>query len=205
MLWDTGVGWILLALAVWGWVHSILASLSFKDWVRRRWSAAADRYYRFVYNAFAVVSFLPVLALVGLLPDRAIYALPFPWSLLGLALQGAAVVGLLVSVSYTGGARFLGLAQLFSPDPAPPRLVTAGPYRYVRHPLYSLGLLFLWALPVMTWNTLAFNLGASLYLVVGALFEERKLLREFGAEYVRYRRRTPMLVPGLRLPGQRPE
>ena len=62
----------------------------------------------------------------------------------------------------------------------------------------SAGLVFIWFTPLMTTNLLAFNLGATVYLIVGAMFEERKLLREYGQEYARYRSQTPMLVPGLK-------
>lgn len=44
-------------------------------------------------------------------------------------------------------------------------------------------------------NRLALNIGLSLYLVIGALYEERKLVLEFGQAYQEYRERTPMLIP----------
>jgi protein-S-isoprenylcysteine O-methyltransferase Ste14 len=50
----------------------------------------------------------------------------------------------------------------------------------------------------MTWNILAFNLGATLYILAGIQFEERKLLKEFGQVYADYRRKTPMLLPGTK-------
>jgi protein-S-isoprenylcysteine O-methyltransferase Ste14 len=34
-------------------------------------------------------------------------------------------------------------------------------------------------------------------LIIGAYFEERKLLGEFGEAYQLYQRRTPMFFPGL--------
>ena len=37
--------------------------------------------------------------------------------------------------------------------------------------------------------------GGSLYLVVGAAFEERGLLRLYGADYADYRRRVPAFIP----------
>jgi protein-S-isoprenylcysteine O-methyltransferase Ste14 len=52
----------------------------------------------------------------------------------------------------------------------------------------------------MSYNLLALILGLSIYILVGAYFEERKLLVEFGDAYSEYRQRTPMLIPGLRLP-----
>ena len=61
----------------------------------------------------------------------------------------------------------------------------------------ALGNLVVILLPVMTINLLALNLGLTLYIVVGAVFEERKLVREFGDVYVEYQRRVPMLVPFL--------
>jgi methanethiol S-methyltransferase len=80
--------------------------------------------------------------------------------------------------------------------------VVAGLYKLVRHPLYTCGLILVWLPPVMTWNLLAFAIGATVYILIGAYFEERKLVAEFGQAYLDYRKRTPMLIPGLHLHKQ---
>jgi protein-S-isoprenylcysteine O-methyltransferase Ste14 len=117
-----------------------------------------------------------------------------------LSIQVLAVVVLIAGVRQTGISSFIGLRQLMLPeDTSPPRLVTDGLYRYVRHPLYTAGLVFIWLLPILTWNLLALNLGLTAYIFIGAYFEERKLLLEFGESYTEYRNRTPMLIPGLKL------
>jgi protein-S-isoprenylcysteine O-methyltransferase Ste14 len=77
-------------------------------------------------------------------------------------------------------------------------LVASGLYRWVRHPLYTAGMGFLWFNTFMTVNLLAFNLGLTLYLIIGAYYEEGKLLVEFGEAYARYRQKTPMFLPRLR-------
>jgi protein-S-isoprenylcysteine O-methyltransferase Ste14 len=41
------------------------------------------------------------------------------------------------------------------------------------------------------------NIVLTIYLVVGAYYEERKLVREFGEAYTSYQQKTPMLIPGL--------
>ncbi|MBI4275864.1 MAG: isoprenylcysteine carboxylmethyltransferase family protein [Rhizobiales bacterium] len=79
-------------------------------------------------------------------------------------------------------------------------LVTAGPYRLVRHPMYSA--FFLWALAqvLLLPNWLA---GPAGLVGFGTLFafrvgrEERLMLETFGAEYRAYMQRTARIVPWI--------
>ena len=192
---------VLLAVGLYGLAHSILASLWVKARLRGTFGPSSERWYRLAYNIFAALSLLPILAMPTLLPDRELYRIPAPWLYLTLTGQALAALFLLAGLLHTGVWSFLGLRQLLQPPAVePPRLVVRGLYRWVRHPLYTAGLLLIWLLPVMTVNLLALNLGLTLYIVIGAMFEERKLIREFGQAYVEYRRSTPMLVPFL--PGK---
>ncbi len=194
----SGFIWVILAVAVYGVIHSLLASLEAKALAERWFGPEGHRLYRLFFNSMAVLTFAPVLLLAWRLPDVVIYRIPLPWVLLTLAVQALAVIGLVVGVGQTGAADFLGLAQLRGGAAPPHRMVSNGLYRWVRHPLYTCGLAFIWLSPQMSWNLLGLNLGVTAYLVIGALFEERKLLREFGPAYAEYRRRTPMLLPGLK-------
>jgi protein-S-isoprenylcysteine O-methyltransferase Ste14 len=187
---------ILLSVAGYGLVHSLLASLWVKAQARRLFGPAADRLYRLVYNGIAVVTFLPLLALPVALPGRTLYRLQPPWSWMALGIQFLAFLTLALGVLQTGAGSFLGLRQLTGPiETAAPRLVISGLYRFVRHPLYTAGLAFIWATPVMNTNLLAFYTGLTVYIVVGTLHEEYRLRREFGEAYKAYCRRTPMLIP----------
>jgi protein-S-isoprenylcysteine O-methyltransferase Ste14 len=190
---------IILSVLLYGLVHSFLAALGTKARAREWFGPGADRWYRLFYNVFGVLSFLPVLALVAWLPDWELYRIPPPWAYLTLAGQLLALVVLAVGVRQTGMLHFLGLAQLFEKsEPQPRALVTGGLYRWVRHPLYTAGLVVIWLVPVMTANVLALNIGLTIYLAVGALYEERKLVKEFGEDYLQYRQKTPMLIPVTR-------
>ena len=192
--------WIILGgILIYGVIHSFLASLWTKARLKNGLGPLAQRGYRLAYNLFAGVTLLPLLALPGLLPDRGLYRIPFPWLLLSIFFQVVAAAALGVGLLQTGLWSFLGIRQLLgSIENEPPVLVVHGLYRWVRHPLYTAGLVFIWLIPVMTVNLLAFNIGLSGYILVGAIFEERKLLKEYGTAYAEYRARTPMLVPGLR-------
>jgi protein-S-isoprenylcysteine O-methyltransferase Ste14 len=190
---------IVLACAVYGLVHSWLASLQAKELARKLLGVSImEQFYRLAYNIFGVLSFLPVLVLPVLLPDQLLYRIPMPWLLLTFVIQGLAALTIFIGVMQTGPLDFAGLRQLFQlPDDRPPGLVTRGLYRYVRHPLYSAGIVFLWFSPQMSVNLVALFFGLSAYLVIGALFEERKLVHQYGQAYLDYRRTTPMLIPGL--------
>jgi len=189
--------WLTLAVLIWGIVHSILASLETKDWAQHTLGTTVMRYYRFAYNIFSVISFIPILWLMAVLPDQVLYQISTPWMYLSLAGQLAAAVLLIVGVLQTDTLSFVGLRQLFEGQDRSEKLVTQGLYRWVRHPLYMAGLLFIWLTPVMSENSLIVAIAATIYIIVGALFEERKLEREFGAQYAQYKSETPMLIPGL--------
>ncbi len=201
----TGFWWILLAVGLYGGLHSILAANRAKQWAAARFGQAAyRRYYRLFFSIAGGLTFLPVLALVALLPDRPIYAIPAPWVYLTLAIQGLAVIGLVAGVMQTGALRFVGIHQWLAYDPhhttpRPEKLVLNGLYRWVRHPLYTCTYLFLWLAPTMSWNLLALNLGVTAYMWIGTIFEERKLVEQFGQEYEDYRARTPRIFPWLKL------
>jgi methanethiol S-methyltransferase len=77
-------------------------------------------------------------------------------------------------------------------------LVVRGPYRWVRHPLYSAIIVLLWADAEMDPARLELAILWTAWIVVGTRLEERDLVAEFGHAYRAYRRAVPMLVPWKR-------
>ena len=194
--------WLIVVIALWGIVHSLLASLRFKDFLRRVLGEGFMRFYRLMYNLLALISFLPVIYLMVALPDQPLYQVPAPWSWFMLAGQGLSALLLLAAVLQTDILSFAGLRQLVEEE-KPGHLVTNGLYRFVRHPLYTFGLLALWLSPSMTVNSFIVYTALTIYILVGIVFEERKLLRTFGQEYAQYKSITPMLLPGLKFSGNK--
>ena len=194
--------WLIIVIALWGIIHSLLASMGLKAFLQRRLGTRFMRFYRLLYNLFAVASFLPVLYLMATLPDQPLYQVPAPWSWFMLAGQALSALLLLAAVLQTDVLSFAGLRQIFEEE-KPGRLITNGLYRFVRHPLYTFGLLALWLSPTMTVNSCIAYAGLTVYILVGILFEERKLLRVFGQDYAHYKSMTPMLLPGRKFGGNK--
>jgi protein-S-isoprenylcysteine O-methyltransferase Ste14 len=79
---------------------------------------------------------------------------------------------------------------------AEPDLVTTGPYRFVRHPIYSgilLGLIGT-SLAITLWGLIAAALVGA-FFAYSATREEKFLTGQFPDSYPAYKTRTKMLVP----------
>lgn len=95
-----------------------------------------------------------------------------------------------------GWRRALDLSDA-PPDPALPRLVFRGPFRFVRHP-QSLGLLLILAGIALTTRAPGLWLiavVAGVLVIALAVRHDGELAREYGTAYVRYRAAVPLLVP----------
>lgn len=128
-----------------------------------------------------------------------IWSVGTPWRWLLRAAFGVAIVGFVAGVKALRGFDGLGqrpirdLLRGRTRSPAP--LTVRGPYRWVRHPLYTCVLLMIWSCPVVTADRLLFNCLWTLWIVVGTAMEEKDLVDEFGDAYARYREVVPMLIP----------
>lgn len=79
-------------------------------------------------------------------------------------------------------------------------LVTSGPYRFVRHPLYVVGICLFLSVGLMAAN--AFILLWTLLTLIAVRFlvvprEEAELVAKFGEDYRRYQKMTGSLLPKL--------
>lgn len=116
---------------------------------------------------------------------------------------GLAIVSLaLASLFSWTGTRALGRQLRFDAGlSADHLLVTEGPYRVVRHPIYASMLWLLWGTGIVVSSPLLFAI-ATICFVAGTEIrihlEERLLAGHFGEQYAEYRRRVPAYVPLVR-------
>ncbi|MFO1247780.1 MAG: isoprenylcysteine carboxylmethyltransferase family protein [Alphaproteobacteria bacterium] len=123
--------------------------------------------------------------------------LQLPVARLDLPMQLLAAV--LIGVGSLGSALVLWrLGKSFSILPEARRLVTGGPYRYVRHPLYSVELITILGTALQfaaPWSWIIAGMVVAL-LWIRSHFEEQVLAENFP-EYGAYRARTKRFIPGI--------
>jgi protein-S-isoprenylcysteine O-methyltransferase Ste14 len=113
-------------------------------------------------------------------------------------LLAALSAGFMIASQRELGRQFAYQARLVEDH----RLVTTGPYRVVRNPIY-LGLYGLALANALVWTswvivpvfTLVYAAGTAIRIVV----EQRLLRGHFGAEFDQWARRVPAVIPGLHL------
>lgn len=196
---------ILLLMAFFAVVHSWLAGKSLKQTIRQQVGERAYfGFFRLGYNVLAIVTLAPAFWLILRQPGATIWQVEGVGRYGLLAIQIIGVIGVMISLLQIDTLRFAGIRQVLTywrggtlPLPDEP-LKTHGIYGLVRHPLYLFSLLAIWPMATMTEALLAFNIGATLYFVLGSLVEERRLLAGFDKDYAQYRKRVPWLIPFLR-------
>lgn len=177
-----------------GVAHSLFAAKRTKQ-AFSRVTGREPQCYRLLYNLGSLAMFGWVMAVYRTSP--LLYAAPAIWRWVLYAAQLVAAAAIFRCVRQTGAGDFLGLSQLRSAIAQPRKLVTDGWYARVRHPLYLYSTLFLLLNPVMTAQWLLLTVFSVAYFIVGGMIEERRLLKEFGDEYRRYRQRVPFMIPSV--------
>lgn len=187
---------LILGWALYGMLHSLLASHACKNAVRNRFPTAF-RVYRLSYNLLATLLLLPPLWLLFSYPGDVLWRWPTAVRWLADIAALSAVAGLIWSSKFYDTQEFLGFRQLSQTAPAvddqaPMSLSPA--HRFVRHPWYFFSLVIIWTREMNA----AFLLTAvtlTLYLLIGSRQEEKKLFTCYGEQYRRYQASVPGLVP----------
>ena len=187
------VSWI-----IWCGVHSGMISATVTDYLKSRFGSRF-RFYRLVYNLVAIATIIPVILYGQSLQGNAI----FRWEGLMILVQ---VPWLIIAVLlFLAGARrydmlqFVGLRQIrtetsHSVLTETGKLDTRGILGITRHPWYLATIMLIWA-RTLDISALITNIILTIYLIVGTVLEEGKLLREYGEDYREYQEKVSMLFP----------
>lgn len=161
--------------------HSLFAREALKGQVAR---IVPDRLLRSFYVWIASLLLLVVLALWQPIAAGDAWAVAGWRAAVHASVQLGGVWLIARSVATIDPLELAGI----KPPSGSDSLQIAGPYRWVRHPLYLGWLLAVFGAAHMTADRLTFAAITSAYLFVAIPWEERSLLRMFGEPYARYQR-----------------
>jgi protein-S-isoprenylcysteine O-methyltransferase Ste14 len=138
-----------------------------------------------------ITSVVPLLFVIGSIAVLGVTGNLFSWSPLVIAVQAAAVgLAIWARRSFQRGTFRVTAA------PGGSSIIREGPYRVVRHPMYSAALLIVWAAVVSHVSGLTLAIGVAMTGVAMArVFAEERLLVARFPEYSDYARSTNALVP----------
>jgi methanethiol S-methyltransferase len=186
-------------LAVFAVQHSVMARPWFKQWWTQivPWSIERSTYVLFASLALDLLfwQWRPLGGVVWSIDAPALRAAV--WALFAIGW-----LTVLVMTFYIDHFDLFGLRQVWlhlrGRQYARVQFATPVPYRVVRHPLYLGFVIAFWAAPTMSVTRFVFAAATTAYIVIAIQFEERDLAHEHGPSYDEYRRRTPMLIPGMK-------
>jgi protein-S-isoprenylcysteine O-methyltransferase Ste14 len=187
---------LIFAWLTFGVLHSVLAYQPFKNRLEKQLKAKY-KYYRLVYSIFATINLALVVWYHISITKQWLWQPPLLQKIIAslLVVIGSSLMLLCMKKYF---ADLSGIDALTG-NQAKLHLEITGIHALVRHPLYTVTILFVWSL--FLWQPLASNavscMCITLYTRIGIYFEEKKLIQLFGKDYQLYQVGVPMLIPKL--------
>jgi methanethiol S-methyltransferase len=181
-------------------VHSSLISIKATRFFQST-LGSKYRFYRISFNVFSLATLIPLLLYSNSprFQSPVIFTWDGNWRIVRYPLALLAVVLIIGGARHYSMSRFLGFQQIRENRVAG-TLTPSGDFDssgvlgLTRHPWYLAVFILIW-LGNLTVGTAISNAVLSVYLVVGTILEERKLVLEFGDKYREYQRKVSMFIP----------
>lgn len=183
-------------LSIFAVQHSVMARPMFKQWLTRFIPEPAERSTYVLCSSIALLMLFYYWQPLG----GVVWQFENPL-LMGLMWMGFGFGWLLVLVAtfFINHFDLFGLRQVWLFFKGKPYsqlpFSTPGFYRYIRHPLYLGWFFAFWCTPLMTVTHLLFAVVTSIYILLAIRWEEHDLCDALGDDYVKYRKKVPMLLP----------
>lgn len=183
-------------------LHSFLVSTSFTGLMTR----LLKNYYAFYRAFFLVVSLallIPLINYTDRFDNNIIITYAMPLNIVRYILISGSLLVFFWAfffnydpLSFFGIRQMLNFGKTMKTNPSED-LKRNGLLGVVRHPMYFALIIYLWC-QTFTVTGIIVNIILTIYIVMGTLLEEKKLILEFGDTYVKYQQEVPMLVPSIK-------
>ncbi len=188
---------LALAWTAYCTLHSAMISATATGFLKRG-LGDSFRFYRLFFTAVAILTLVPVLGYARSLGQEAIFRWEGVWLVPRYLFLACGILLVVAGGRHYSLGQFVGISQLRGPSSrglaTGGGIDSSGVLGLVRHPWYTAVVLLLWARD-LDMAALVGNGVLTVYIVVGTLLEERKLVHEFGDAYRSYQGRVSMFVP----------
>ncbi|MCF8068124.1 MAG: hypothetical protein K9L30_06020 [Desulfobacterales bacterium] len=193
--------YLIIFWIAWCTLHSAMISISVTGYLKIK-LGDDYRFYRLIFNIIALLTFIPIAFYGYSIHEIAI----FTWNGFFNILRFIFIT--LAALLFYAGARqydilqFTGIRQAQSGNSSGRMMSESGNMNIsgvlgiTRHPWYLGAIIIIWsAAGTLYLSTLITNIVLTIYLIVGANLEEKKLIKEIGIPYEKYRKKVSMLFP----------
>ena len=178
--------------------HSALISTTFTNILKQK-TGNAYRFHRLFYNIFSIVTLIPVVLYTLSIKQQPFfvwngYLLPIKY-----ILMAAGILFFIMGAQRYSFSQFAGIRQVRNGIDhnlinKTGKLSSSGILGAVRYPFYAGLFPLIWARDLDTAFFIV-NIILSVYLIIGIILEECKLVLEFGDAYREYQQKVSMLFP----------
>jgi methanethiol S-methyltransferase len=183
-------------------LHSFLISISFTKFMSRLLKKFYA-FYRLFYVLFSLILLILLINYTSQFDSEIIISHTFPWSIIRYALMYGSLILFFWafffnydSLSFFGIRQILNFGKANTIDFAG-TIKKNGLLGIIRHPMYLALIIFLLS-TTFTLMDLLINTLLTIYVIIGTILEEKKLVLEFGNAYVKYQHEVPMLIPFIK-------
>ncbi len=192
--------YVVLALlwCLWCTLHSVMISMTITHFLRNR-LGNKYRFYRLIFNVVSLITLIPVVLYSRRLKGQ----LLLEWDGFFLIVQSLLLI-IVLTLFFSGlkkydmlqlsGIRQIKSGNSYASLSATGDIDTSGIFRITRHPWYLAVIILIWIRDIYV-ATLIINLILTVYIVIGTLLEESRLIAEYGTSYRNYQEKVSMLFP----------
>ena len=191
---------LIILWTLWCIIHSGMVSLTLLRHVKARFGTYF-RFYRLLYNFLSISTVIPLIYYSYNLKGEVIFIWQGYILLIKYILLIITLILLLAGYLKYDMSAFIGIKQIKSGKKYPAlsstgEIDSSGILGIIRHPWYLAALIFIWInYREMHVSRLIVNIILTIYLVMGTILEERKLIIELGDDYRKYMSKVSMLFP----------
>jgi methanethiol S-methyltransferase len=180
-------------------LHSYLISIGFTN-LMNRWLKKYYAFYRLFYILISLFLLIPLINYTGQLDNKVIIVYGFyPGILRQVLMYGSLLLFFWAFFFDYDSLSFFGIRQILNfgkPRETKPsnEIKKSGLLGIMRHPMYLALIIYLWS-QTSKMADIVVNIVLTVYVFIGTILEEKKLVLEFGETYVQYQKEVPMIIP----------